>query len=61
MSTWTVVPCDVCNKQTVIEHPDIMVVCEGCLDRWDAEDEEAGVPPQAEDDDGWFEPSDDEY
>ena len=59
MSAWVVAPCDICNKQTVTEHPEDMIVCEMCLNRWDAEDEEAGVPSQAEDD-GFYELPDDE-
>ena len=43
MTPWTVVPCDVCNRQTVSDEPDGMVVCETCLARWDAEDEAAGL------------------
>ena len=51
MNAWTVVPCDVCNRQTVTDHPDDMVVCEVCLARWDAEDAAAGIPIDLEDDD----------
>ncbi|MGH7261842.1 MAG: hypothetical protein ACREI9_14410 [Nitrospiraceae bacterium] len=49
MPGWCVAPCDVCNRQTITEHPDGMVVCSVCLDRWDAED--VALPVEEEDDD----------
>lgn len=60
MSEWVVVPCDVCNRQTVTDHPEGMVVCEVCLARWDAEDAEAGLPVDLEDDDDYLDDDEDE-
>lgn len=52
MSDWAAVSCDVCRRQTITEVALMgdMVVCEACLERWDAEDKEAGVPVTLDED-----------